>query len=181
MTTPEITALIGGIVAAAIVFLVLYVAWQQLVAEFLRQRLFEIRDSVFNLAAEEKIDFNSDAYRQFRNDLNTIIRYAHRITIPRILVLSLFTNSRTDTNEYFLSGSFKGTEVYKTMKMKEREIWRAVISSACIRSPILLLATPILFPAFILGVSLNTSNRIKAASSMARITRKINDDARFAC
>jgi len=51
--------------------------------DHLRQELFEIRDRLFDEAADGHIGFASPAYRATRSLLNGSIRYAHRMSVSR--------------------------------------------------------------------------------------------------
>ncbi|TXI22309.1 MAG: hypothetical protein E6Q61_09435 [Nitrosomonas sp.] len=54
--------------------------WQSLIVDWTRQKLFEIRDSVFDYAANGEMDFNSEEYIRIRNYLNSAIRNCHQFT-----------------------------------------------------------------------------------------------------
>ena len=76
--------------AVAIGFLVwfFYGPWNRFVIDLARQNLFELRDEVFLLAADGKIDFSSDAYCQLRDRLNKMIRYCHHLTLINLFATS---------------------------------------------------------------------------------------------
>ena len=76
--------------AVAIGFLVwfFYGPWNRFVVDLARQNLFELRDEVFLLAADGKIDFSSDAYCQLRDRLNKMIRYCHHLTLVNLIATS---------------------------------------------------------------------------------------------
>lgn len=77
-------------VCASVAFLIwfFYGPWQNFVLDTLRQNLFEIRDEIFLLAADGKIEFSSPEYKATRKWLNTIIRFAHEITWIQILAFA---------------------------------------------------------------------------------------------
>jgi hypothetical protein len=54
--------------------------------DYTRSKLFSLRSSLFNLAADGKIKFNDPVYRQTELYLNTLLKYTHRANILRILV-----------------------------------------------------------------------------------------------
>jgi hypothetical protein len=72
-------ALIGAIAA------IWYGPWQHLCTDVARQRVFEIRDRLFDMAAEGRLDFSSREYRELRDSLNQSIRFAHLLTWPYFL------------------------------------------------------------------------------------------------
>src|SRR2546423_11268978 len=49
-----------------------------------RQKLFAIRDELFDYASAGNIDFNDPAYRLLRRSMNGFIRYAHQLTFFRV-------------------------------------------------------------------------------------------------
>ena len=60
-----------------------YLCWVHLRIILLRQRLFDIRDDLWD-KARELFAFDDPAYREARTHLNTTIRIAHWITLPVI-------------------------------------------------------------------------------------------------
>lgn len=54
-----------------------------------RQEMFEVRDELFDYGASRKIRFDDPAYRLLRQLMNGFIRYAHQLTLFRVLVMSL--------------------------------------------------------------------------------------------
>jgi hypothetical protein len=68
--------------------------WRRHAVEKFRQDMFSLRDSLFDLAAanrESEFTFGTPAYEEFRNELNGVIRFAHRISFARAM---LFHNAR---------------------------------------------------------------------------------------
>lgn len=53
--------------------------------DYLRHQLFSIRDDLFEEALETGLPFNSKAYCLTRNTLNSMIRFAHDISITRVV------------------------------------------------------------------------------------------------
>lgn len=65
-----------------------YKAWQDFVVDSARQRLFEIRDALFDKAAVGG-GLNSQAYKVAREVVNAQIRYAHEMDIVHVLLTSI--------------------------------------------------------------------------------------------
>ncbi len=63
-----------------------FMACRGLLTSMARQRLFEIRDEVFDMAVAGKIDFRSREYRTVRTSLEKLIRYAHDLSLTQFLV-----------------------------------------------------------------------------------------------
>ena len=53
----------------------------------LRHRLFVQRDQLFNLALDGALDFNDPAYVMLRQKINNMIRFAHKVSLVRAVVL----------------------------------------------------------------------------------------------
>lgn len=62
--------------------------------DVLRDRLFKIREELFDYAARGGVSFNDPAYGRLRKLINSLIRFAHRLTFTRFLVGGLFIASR---------------------------------------------------------------------------------------
>jgi len=67
-----------------------YGPWQDTCADYARQIIFEERDKLFDLASDGRISFKSGNYKSIRSSLNTAIRFAHELTILRLLFLLSF-------------------------------------------------------------------------------------------
>ena len=65
----------------------------------LKDRLFALRDNLFDYAAEGEVQFDDPAYFKLRGLINSLIRFAHRLTFTRFLMGFLFT-------------AWKGSEAY---------------------------------------------------------------------
>lgn len=86
MTVIAANALVSLAVLAALLFLV-YGPWQWACTDFARQKLFEVRDSIFDMAADGDLSFKSQEYRTIRRSIEMNIRFAHDLTLPNFLVL----------------------------------------------------------------------------------------------
>lgn len=58
--------------------------------DLLRYRLFFIRDQLFDAAVAGELDFDSDAYRMTRTILNGSLRFAHQLTLAKLLLTALW-------------------------------------------------------------------------------------------
>ena len=56
----------------------------------LRNRLFTVRDKLFDYAAEGNVAFDHPAYTKLRMLLNSLIRFGHRLTFSRFAMGILF-------------------------------------------------------------------------------------------
>ncbi len=53
-----------------------------------RHRLFAVRDELFQFALNDGIPFDSPAYVILRRRINALLRYAHSVTLSRVLIIS---------------------------------------------------------------------------------------------
>ncbi len=77
-----------------IAWLIWYQFWIPYRVEYFRQRLFKLRDELFESAAAGNIEFTHPAYTDLRLTMNALIRYGHRVTIWRI-VMSMVSLARS--------------------------------------------------------------------------------------
>jgi hypothetical protein len=63
-----------------------YISIRTFLLDNLRQRLFAIRDDLFDFAADGGVAFEHPCYRELRNDLNGLILFAHKLTVGRAVI-----------------------------------------------------------------------------------------------
>jgi hypothetical protein len=71
-------------------WVLLFCCWRQYRIDLLRQKLFVLRDEVFDIAAAGQMGFSDPHYVQTRQFLNAMIRYTHRITFTRAAFAAFF-------------------------------------------------------------------------------------------
>ena len=82
----------GGAVfmVLVIVFVVwFYGPWQSLCVDWGRERMFEARNAIFDMAADGRLSFGSPEYREIRRKIESSIAFAHRISWPSLVLLYL--------------------------------------------------------------------------------------------
>jgi|GEM_PF-2941053 len=89
---------LAGIITLSIGFVFFYYFWQQYVIDVTRQQLFELRDRIFDLATEERLNRDSEAYRVLREMFNSAIRFTHRLGYIQIFTLSFFRQPEIKNN-----------------------------------------------------------------------------------
>ncbi len=72
--------------ALLVLWLLWYYGFMDLLVEDFRQRLFRIRDKLFDYAAQGNISFDDPAYTHLRSMLNSMLRFAHKVTFCRALL-----------------------------------------------------------------------------------------------
>lgn len=108
VATPEKVNVLLSIAGLLLIWAIWSFGLRPALIETFRQRVFEIRDEMFDYAAAGNVDFNHPAYGTIRTLMNGYIRFAHRID-PALILVSVF---------YFI---FKRGEVRKAQReFKER-------------------------------------------------------------
>lgn len=77
-----------SLIASVICVLLLIKAFGYYQLDNFRERMFALREEVFLFALEEGL-LESEAYKNFRIILNSLLRYGHRISFSRMLLLFL--------------------------------------------------------------------------------------------
>lgn len=73
----------------ALLFLIVFVLYPKYRVDALRHRLFVIRGELFDYAIGNGLPFDDPAYVMLRDSINSMLRFAHKISVPRVLVLSV--------------------------------------------------------------------------------------------
>ena len=94
MTEPAIVSPLSAVITLAIGYFFFYVVWQRHVVDVTRQQLFELRDQLFDIAADGRLSFESDSYKILRRVFNTGIRFAHQADWVHILTFYLVARRR---------------------------------------------------------------------------------------
>ena len=71
-----------------LLWVLFYLSVRSLLLDSLRQKLFAIRDDLFDFAADGGISFEDQSYRELRNDINNLIRFADKLSFARLLLAS---------------------------------------------------------------------------------------------
>lgn len=91
-------------VAIVVLVVIFYSVWQDLCVEYARQIMFEQRDKLFDFAFKERLEFTSPEYRAIRSSLNSMIRFAHNMTVTNFIFMLVFDNvlgsEQKETNLY---------------------------------------------------------------------------------
>lgn len=78
---------------------IFYGPWQTQCVDQARERLFELRDKVFDLALNGELDFNSTEYKDIRRSIERNIRFAHELTIFRFLLISSYIQMQSQSEQ----------------------------------------------------------------------------------
>lgn len=79
-------SILGSLTALALVLLI-YGPWQHACTDMARQVMFRYRDQLFDLAMKGALSFDSPTYKALRRRIEMNIRFAHELTLPRLLFM----------------------------------------------------------------------------------------------
>jgi hypothetical protein len=137
-----------------------------------RQKMFAVRDELFDFAAAGGISFDDPAYLLLRQQMNGMIRYGHQITVFRTLITMGMRYVRNDVQREPWTKKWEASlrelnddKVRDKMQMFHNKGATIAAKHLIIGSPILWLA--ILISATIMmahGAALGTRQLIKAAA-----------------
>ena len=97
--TDQLFYIITGVIGATGIWWLYFVEYKNYRVDDTRQRLFAIRDLLFQQAEEGKVSFNSRAYQITRTTLNGMIRFTHDLSFLRLLI-SFISYKIVDEKDY---------------------------------------------------------------------------------
>jgi len=139
-----------------------------------RQVLFAIRDSLFDEAAQDKIEFSNPAYGMTRSTLNGMIRFTHELSFVRLVIL-LITQKYIDKSVFIDRYNERFKEALANAKEDERKLLEATLMKAhlvvfdhIVHTSLILSVTllPLVHVARLLNVLVKTRQRV--SESMRR-------------
>lgn len=157
----SIATAISSIASLAILCFMVFWLYRQTQLDVFRQKLFALRDDLFDAAAAGKIDFQHPAYGMLRSTINGTIRFGHRLNLPFVVCLSAIAPPRKEGDpEHF---GAKLEKVMVSLNDEQRALIRdchhrlnlLMVEHLILGSPALLVTviTPVLF-------ALETKHRI---------------------
>lgn len=137
-------------------FIVFYVVWQNYVIDETRQKLFELRDELFDIASDGELAFDSEVYVVLRRMFNTTIRYAHTLDWLHLILFILFAKrmrgniSKNALHvEHLVKGIGSDNTRHKVEKI-QRRMYLSIAWHIYRRSLVLIILSPVvvIFSAF---------------------------------
>jgi hypothetical protein len=140
-----------------------YRCFRPTILEEYRFELFKARDRLFAYAAEGNIRFDSETYIELRESLNRMIRFAHRLSVVRIIVIAIqviiWPCPLFKVNDPLMASSLS-EEQKKGLSAIRNDAWLASLAYVIFRSPLLLLAVmPLALIGYLAGKLENLSIR----------------------
>lgn len=86
-TDPAMFYLLVGLLSLLAFWILNFTVFARYRVEATRQRLFQVRDDLFDYAADGNISFSHPAYIQLRRVINAQIRFCDRMSLPVLVML----------------------------------------------------------------------------------------------
>jgi hypothetical protein len=87
---------IFSLTSLALLWFLLFWLYEDYCVEMFRQKVFSLRDELFDAAAFGKIPFNHKGYGRLRVTMNGSIRFAHEISLLHFLIFSYMNRNQPD-------------------------------------------------------------------------------------
>jgi len=124
-----------GLVAILLLLGLIWGPWQTLCVDWARQRLFEARARLFDLAASGKLSFESVEYQEIRRSFETLIRFMHKATWVSVLSAMLTHKPKERTPDFVEAVErIQDPVAKKIAKRQIRKACEAVILQLVFRS-----------------------------------------------
>lgn len=140
MNQAEVTSVLHIFIGLIVLVWFFYGPWQYLVVDGVRQRLFELRDELFDLARAGEIDFADPAYCYARKRINANIRFAHKASVWRVIAVRHIVNELPNLPDMPNTRAECGTKIRKLLRQSNV----LIIGSMWLRSPALILLTGVI-------------------------------------
>ena len=92
MTELEIANILQAAIVVALWSIIVFKLLPAYRVDSFRQKMFCVRDEVFDFAADGNIAFDDPAYLLLRKQMNGLIRYGHQLTVFRSLLTGAMQN-----------------------------------------------------------------------------------------
>ena len=141
MTSQTVAHAIEVLLCAAVLLWFFSRPWQSLCIAALRQQLFEMRDRLFLLGADGKIEFTDPAYVHLRVYFDTCLRFAHQDRCSEMLAGVMALNTR-DVGRPELINAIDGVADVETRQELRSILYQSIgvrVVHMLLRSPVVVL------------------------------------------
>ncbi len=146
------------LVALFLFMLWFYGPWQTQCVDWARRKMFESRNAIFDMAADGKVSFDSREYRQIRLAIETLIRFTHHVSWPRLVFFAIsrrfIVDDRSSVQDVLDTrlGEIKNDSVRNEMVPHITVVKDALVYSFLSRSVVLMVVSALFMAALYLGV-----------------------------
>jgi len=113
-----ITVLIS-LASITLMLILLFWLYQDYRVDVFRQKMFKLRDELFDEAKNGRIDFDDNAYGMLRDSMNGFIRFGHRFNLMQVILLNFLIKNENNIGKSF---SDRLDENMKNYSDEQREI-----------------------------------------------------------
>lgn len=136
-TAIETSVSLGGLV------LIVFLYGRYLVVSIFREKMFALRDELFDEARAGKLQFDQPAYLMLRKTMNGMIQFGHRINIPLVVTFQLLSKSNNFKKTKFIDHLFEANrslseEQRKIIYSYHKQMHKLVVEHLVFSSPILM-------------------------------------------
>lgn len=140
---------------------IFYLSFRRFLLDNLRQKLFQIRDDVFDFAADGGIEFRDFCYRSLREDINSLLLFADKLSFGRLICAQLALKKNPEITSrielWFKMIEHLSPLARRTLFDARKKVWREMVYYMIKRSIILCLLFYILW---IISLWMNKARRL---------------------
>jgi hypothetical protein len=145
----QAVSIIHVAINALILWFVWHVPWRRSCQERYRQKLFEVRDELFDFARSGAINFKEPAYVALRAYINSMIRFSHLIGVTRLAAFIICQRYIGDLPRMYPAVSsaiaeVKGKSTKEALMEINNKVMRHTVQHLLFASPQVLVAGPAL-------------------------------------
>lgn len=106
----EVTVFLASLISMVFIVILLLWLYQDYRSDVFRQKMFNLRDDLFDEARHGKIDFDEEAYGMLRSAINGFIRFGHKVNLAQVLLLNVMLKKEGKLNRPFAERLHKNME-----------------------------------------------------------------------
>lgn len=114
-----------SLISLALLFVLVFVLYNSHRVDLLRQKLFFIRDGLFDEALAGRISFDSKSYKYTRTTLNGMIRFSHRVSVSRFVTAIVLS-----TEEDYAEAKQRVASIHRASSESDRAICQTYLTEA---------------------------------------------------
>jgi hypothetical protein len=149
----EIATYFTSLISILFIFVLIFWFYRGYRVDSFRQKMFLLRDNLFDEAMNGNIPFESDAYGMLRSTINGAIRFAHKLSLWQIITfLILVKSDKKCMGKSFserLESKLKGMKAEEIKVIHEQHMYLnfLIVEHILLSSPLILLTVliPITF------------------------------------
>lgn len=84
----------SSLISIILLIILLFWLYQDYCLDAFRQKMFNLRDELFDEAYHGKIGFDDDAYGMLRSAMNGMIRFGHKFNLVQVLFMMIVGNKK---------------------------------------------------------------------------------------